>query len=56
MSSLHASFFWAIGKNHLWKLLRCVPENDLGKLVKQFNPTDAKSLALNCTAKQVAGV
>jgi hypothetical protein len=26
------------------------------KLVKQFNPTDAKSLALRTTAKQVAGV
>jgi methylmalonyl-CoA mutase len=40
------SFFWANGMNHLWKLLRCAGRMIWAKLVKQFNPTDAKSLAL----------
>jgi methylmalonyl-CoA mutase len=41
------SFFWAIGMNH-FKLLAKMRAGRMiwAKLVKQFNPTDAKSLAL----------
>jgi methylmalonyl-CoA mutase len=41
------SFFWAIGMNHFMEIAKMRAGRMIwAKLVKQFNPTDAKSLAL----------
>jgi methylmalonyl-CoA mutase len=41
------SFFWAIGMNHFMEIAKMRAGRMIwAKLVKQFNPTDTKSLAL----------
>jgi methylmalonyl-CoA mutase len=38
--------FWAIGMNHFMEIAKMRGRMIWAKLVKQFNPTDTKSLAL----------
>jgi methylmalonyl-CoA mutase len=48
--------FFCYGMNHFMEIAKMRAGRMIwAKLVKQFNPTDAKSLALRTTAKQVAG-
>jgi methylmalonyl-CoA mutase len=47
MSSLHAFLFLGYGMNHFMEIAKMRAGRMIwAKLVKQFNPTDAKSLAL----------